>query len=220
MFSIRMFFEKKEPAIYVSHLDLMRCFERCIRRAGIPLWYTEGFNPRPFLTFALPLSLGITGLNESVDLRLVEDMPLAEVQQRINACLPSGLRILSISEPVKKNTDIAASIYDIDLRSGSVNADELAAKLSGFLSQDSIVITKLNKKKKPVESDLRPHIKAFSVSTEDGGVKLCITLSSGCTENCNPALVLDTFASRCEIGDLEYAITRTDVLDTNGKSFR
>ena len=46
MFSIRMFFEKKEPAIYVSHLDLMRCFERCIRRAGIPLWYTEGFNPR------------------------------------------------------------------------------------------------------------------------------------------------------------------------------
>lgn len=220
MFSIRMFFDKKEPAIYVSHLDLMRCFERCIRRAGIPLWYTEGFNPRPFLTFALPLSLGITGLNESVDLKLVEDMPLEEVRERINDCLPAGLRILSIAEPVKKNTDIAASVYDIALESETVNGAELAAKLREFLSQESIVITKLNKKKKPVESDLRPHIKAFSVSSSDSGVKLSITLSSGCTENCNPALVLDTFASRCEIGDLEQAITRVDVLDRDGKTFR
>ncbi len=220
MFSIRMFFEKKEPAIYVSHLDLMRCFERCIRRAGIPLWYTEGFNPRPFLTFALPLSLGITGLNESVDLRLVEDMPLAEVQERINACLPAGLQILSISEPVKKNTDIAASVYDIELCSESVNAGDLAARLGDFLARDSIVITKLNKKKKPVESDIRPHIKAFSVNGGDDCVRLSITLSSGCTENCNPALVLDTFASCCAISDLEYSITRLDVLDKDGKSFR
>lgn len=220
MFSIRMFFEKKEPAIYVSHLDLMRCFERCIRRAGIPLWYTEGFNPRPFLTFALPLSLGITGLNESVDLRLVEDMPLSEVQERINACLPSGLRILSIAEPVKKNTDIAASVYDITLCSESVSVAELAAKLNAFLSRESIVITKLNKKKKPVESDLKPHIKAFAVSEAEEIVKLSITLSSGCTENCNPALVLDTFASQNDISDIEHTITRLDVLDKDGKSFR
>jgi len=215
-----MFFEKKEPAIYVSHLDLMRCFERCIRRAGIPLWYTEGFNPRPFLTFALPLSLGITGLNESVDLKLVEDMPLPEVQERINRCLPAGLKILSISEPVKKNTDIVSSVYNIALASPSADCDSLAKELTGFLSQDSIVITKLNKKKKQVESDLRPHIKSFSARTEDGHVVLDITLSSGCTENCNPALVLDTFASRCGISDLETAITRVDVLDSQGNSFR
>ena len=198
MFSIRMFFEKKEPAIYVSHLDLMRCFERCIRRAGIPLWYTEGFNPRPFLTFALPLSLGITGLNESVDLKLIEDMPLSEVKERINSCLPAGLKILSISEPVKKNTAIAASIYTISL-TGGMHVNELAGCLREFLSRESIVITKLNKKKKPVESDLRPHIKAFSVSEKENSVHLDITLSSGCTENCNPALVLDTFSSQCGI---------------------
>lgn len=220
MFSIRMFFEKKEPAIYVSHLDLMRCFERCIRRAGIPLWYTEGFNPRPFLTFALPLSLGITGLNESVDLKLVEDMPLSEVQERINSCLPAGLKILSISEPVKKNTAIAASVYDITLNCPGMTCAQLTEQLSVFLSRESIVITKLNKKKKPVESDLRPHIKAFNVSEAEDAVKLDITLSSGCTENCNPMLVLDTFASQSGIDGLDCAVTRVDVLDSEGNSFR
>ncbi len=220
MYSIRMFFEKSGSAIYISHLDLMRCFERCIRRAGIPLWYTEGFNPRPFLTFALPLSLGITGLNESVDLKLVEDMPLEEVKRRINECLPSGIRINSISEPVKKNTAIAASIYDITLRAPEMSPDELRGQLEAFLSRDSIIITKLNKKKKQVESDLRPHIKCFGLSSDGDSVLLNITLSSGCTENCNPTLVLDAFSSQCSVNELEYSITRLDVLDADGASFR
>ena len=220
MYSIRMFFEKSGPAIYISHLDLMRCFERCIRRAGIPLWYTEGFNPRPFLTFALPLSLGITGLNESVDLKLVEDMPLDEVQRRINECLPTGIHINSISEPVKKNTAIAASIYDITLSCDDLSAGDLCSRLSDFLSRESIVITKLNKKKKQVESDLKPHIKSFSADTDGESVRLNITLSSGCTENCNPTLVLDTFASQCSIAELDYSVTRVDVLDADGASFR
>ncbi len=220
MLSIRMFFEKKEPAIYVSHLDLMRCFERCIRRAGIPLWYTEGFNPRPFLTFALPLSLGITGLNESVDLKLVEDMPLDEVKDRINACLPDGLRITSVTLPEKKNTDIASSRYEIELKSEQLTNAELTEKLGTFLSSESIIITKLNKKKKPVESDLKPHIKAYELSADQESVLLSITLSSGCTENCNPNLVLDTFAEKCQTGELESAITRVDVFDKDGKSFR
>lgn len=220
MYSIRMFFEKSGSAIYISHLDLMRCFERCIRRAGIPLWYTEGFNPRPFLTFALPLSLGITGLNESVDLKLVEDIPLEEVQRRINECLPTGIHINSISEPVKKNTAIAASIYDITLRAPGMDSGELRERLDNFLSRDSIIITKLNKKKKQVESDLRPHIKKYELSADGEAVSLNITLSSGCTENCNPTLVLDTFSSQCSIEELEYAITRLDVLDTDGASFK
>ena len=220
MLSIRMFFEKKEPAIYVSHLDLMRCFERCIRRAGIPLWYTEGFNPRPFLTFALPLSLGITGLNESVDLKLIEDMPLDEVKERINVCLPTGLKITSVTLPEKKNTDIASSRYEIELNSEQVSTTELAEKLSGFLSSESIIITKLNKKKKPVESDLKPHIKAYEVSVGQECVLLSITLSSGCTENCNPNLVLDAFAENFRIGEIETNITRVDVFDKDGKSFR
>jgi len=220
VFSIRMFFEKSGSAIYISHLDLMRCFERCIRRAGIPLWYTEGYNPRPFLTFALPLSLGITGLNESVDLKLVEDMPLDEVMRRINECLPAGIRIKSISEPVKKNTAIASSIYSIRLCCPGTDSHSLSGRLEEFLSRESIVITKLNKKKKPVESDLKPHIKAYALSLCDEAVNLNITLSSGCTENCNPTLVLDTFASQCGLDELEYAITRVDVLDSDGNSFR
>ena len=61
MYGIRIFFEKVGVARYISHLDLMRNFERAMRRADIPFWYTEGFNPRPFLTFALPLSLGVAG---------------------------------------------------------------------------------------------------------------------------------------------------------------
>ena len=90
MKSVRIMFSKTGRAKYVSHLDLVRAMTRAVRRADIPLWYTEGFNRHPYLTFASPLSLGYEGLRETMDIRMADDFPYDELAARLNAVLPEG----------------------------------------------------------------------------------------------------------------------------------
>ena len=212
MYGIRIFFEKVGVARYISHLDLMRNFERAMRRADIPFWYTEGFNPRPFLTFALPLSLGVAGKCEVVDIRLVEDMTFEEVRSRLNAALPDGIKVLRIAEPVKKPKEIAASEYTITMTDIG-DAQSVCEKLEAFLQQESIVTVKLNKRKKPVETEIKRFIHGFSVEQMNDAVVLKVTLASGCTDNCNPALVLDAFKEQCGVDNMYCDIVRERVLD-------
>ena len=107
MQNVRVFFEKTGMTKYISHLDLMRCMTRAIKRAAIPAWYTEGFNPHLFITFALPLTLGVESLCESMDIRLTEEMGFEEVKNRLNVNLPDGIRITNVAVPVYKANDIA-----------------------------------------------------------------------------------------------------------------
>jgi len=215
---VRIYFEKSGPARYISHLDLLRCFERSLRRAEIPFWYTEGFNPRPFMSFAQPLSLGTIGLREIVDIRLVEDMSFDTVIQKLNAVLPEGLVVHNAVIPQKKVNDIAASRYRITFSTSGIS-DMFCRSLNDFLSQDSIIIQKLNKKKKPVDVDLKKFIHRFSTDTADDSVVLDITLSSGCTENCNPSLVINAFFEAFGCGEADHIIVREMILDTNGEEF-
>ncbi|HBT64885.1 MAG TPA: hypothetical protein DEB10_09535, partial [Ruminococcaceae bacterium] len=85
MKEVRIRFRKIGRAKYISHLDLTRTMTRALRRAGIPIWYTEGFNRHPYVTFASPLSLGFEGLCESMDIRLVQDMPMEELVAVLNS---------------------------------------------------------------------------------------------------------------------------------------
>lgn len=217
MLPVRLYFEKSGPARFISHLDLLRCFERSLRRAEIPFWYTEGFNPRPFMSFAQPLSLGMIGLREVVDIRLVEEMEFCEVISRLNSVFPEGIIAKEAVTPVKKVNDIAASRYHIVFTPEDNAA--FAESLSGFLSQESITVQKLNKKKKPVQTELARFIHAFSVSVDGNAVMLDITLSSGCTENCNPSLLLGAFFEQTGTAEPEMIITRECILDTAGREF-
>ena len=116
MQNARIFFEKRGDAKYISHLDLMRCFSRAISRAEIPLWYTEGFNPRPYMNFAMPLSLGMEGLSEILDIRLNEEMSFDEVKSRLEKVMPPNIRIIDVKEPVKKAQLVAFSRYKIEIK--------------------------------------------------------------------------------------------------------
>ena len=108
MRTVRIWFQKIGTARFISHLDLTRCMSRAIHRAKIPLWYTQGFNPRAFLTFALPLSLGVAGERESVDIKLEDDGPSnEELVVRLNEALPNDLPVLAVTEPVMKPGKIA-----------------------------------------------------------------------------------------------------------------
>src|SRR5436190_10083839 len=93
---LRIRFKKHSDLRLISHHDLMRSFERMLRRAALPFHSTEGFNPKPRMAFALSLALGIEGLDEVVELELDEELPLDEVRGRLSRQAPAGLEVLSL----------------------------------------------------------------------------------------------------------------------------
>jgi len=206
--NIRIFFSKTGRAVYISHLDLYRLFQRAVKRCKLPVWETQGFNPHVYITFALPLALGTEGLRESLDTRLTEELSFNEVRERLNAVLPGGIRVLDVAEPVYKNTDIEKSEYEIE-----ISCDE--AKLTEFFEQEKI-ITEKKTKRGIAEIDLKPVIEI--AERRDGFIKML--LPSGTETNIGPNLVFDAFErfSGSEIASLK--ISRTDVYCKNGENFR
>ena len=100
---LRAVFEKKGRARYISHLDLNRCMLRTFRRSKLPIWYTEGFNPHPYFSFALALSLGFESKCEILDFNITEDISCDVVRDRLNEVMPEGMKILSVAPQQKKN---------------------------------------------------------------------------------------------------------------------
>ena len=96
MREIRLRFSKTGQAKYISHLDTNRVFSRAFARAKLNLWFTQGFNPHPYMSFSLPLSLGVESLCENVDIRILDDISNDEVKKRVNDALPLGIRILDV----------------------------------------------------------------------------------------------------------------------------
>lgn len=115
---IRVLYEKKGRARYISHLDINRLMQRVLKRAGLPVWYTEGFNPHMYLTFALPLSLGCESEAEYMDFRLTEDLPFDEICRRFNDSLPEGIHVREAFAPIHKTAEIARADYRILLQAG------------------------------------------------------------------------------------------------------
>lgn len=208
MKNARVFFSKTGRAVYISHLDLYRLFQRAVRRAKLPVWETEGFNPHVYITFALPLSLGTEGVRESLDTRLTEELSFEELCDRLNRALPEGIRVLEACEPVYKNTDIARSEYEV-----SHDADE--ALLTRFFGQEQILAEKRTKRGFS-EIDLKP---ALEIKEREEG-RLRLLLPSGTETNLNANLVFETFEKQfgAKIGLLR--IKRTAVYCKNGEIFR
>ena len=201
----RVFFSKTDRAKYISHLDLYRVFQRAIVKSKLPVWYTEGFNPRLYIQFMLPLSLGQEGLREAADFRLTEDVPPEEVTERLNAALPLDLRITETSVPVMKNTDIAEAEYEIE-------ADR--EKFARFAESEHIFVEKKTKKG-VAEIDLKPHVKNLEI-----GDKIRVRLPAGNEFNINPALLFEAFEKQTGEKIKRIKITRTEIYAQNGEIFR
>lgn len=208
MNNIRIFFSKTGRAVYISHLDLYRLFQRAVKRSKLPIWETQGFNPHVYITFALPLALGTEGICESLDTRLTEDLTFDEVKERFNAVLPDGIRVLSVAEPIMKNTDIAKSEYEIEIL-----CDE--ARLTEFFAQEKI-ITEKKTKRGITEIDLKPVIEI--AERREGYIKML--LPSGTETNISPNLVFDAFEQFSGVEIETLRIKRTNVYCKNGEIFR
>ncbi len=206
MKNVRVFYNKTGDIKYISHLDMNRVFTRLLRRSGLPIWYTVGFNPHPKMNFALPLSLGFESESEIIDIRIEpDDFPCDEVAKQLSAVMPKGLTVKYAADPVMKVTEIAYARFLIE-------TDGLP-DLTDFFAQQTIITDKRTKSgTKP--TDIRPMIKDYEIN----GNNLVLILSAGAI-NLNPTLVLSTAAQYVGAEINPIKITRTNVFDSNMKNF-
>ena len=214
--NVRLFYKKGDRMRFISHLDMTRFMARAIRRAELPVWYTEGFNPHLYMTFALPLSLGFESDYSVLDIRVLDDgYDISTIPEKLNAVCPPYIRFFDVAEPMKKAGDVTGATFSIVFDDGGDIADEL----NKFLNSESITVLKKTKKGDIKQLEVADKIKSFWVCLESGNTVLKITLPAGSSENLNPELILNKFFE--EYGKYYcYVITRTAILDTTGKPFK
>ncbi len=212
--NIRIFFEKTGRAKYISHLDMTRCWTRTFNRAGLPMWYTEGFNPHLYMTFALPLSLGFEGLCESLDARLIADIPLDEVKERLNQVLPAGLQISRVTDQKMNAREIKWADYELCLE--CEQPEKVLEGLTEFLNRESIVVEKRTKKGVK-DMELNGLYKVLESGFDETSVLLKLRLATGVETNVNPMLLLENSPVYGEI--LQTGVRRTAVLTEDLNNF-
>lgn len=199
--TIRVWFSKLGSARYISHLDLTRNMARALKLSGLPLWYTEGFNPRVYMSFAMPLSLGTAGEREIMDLRFVEPVPFPQIVERLGERLPKDLPVLAAAAPVHKLEEISWAEYELSLETEDSAA--LAQKLQDLLALQTIQVLK-HSKKGDREVDIRPDFSDMEISCPDKEtVALAMRLPCSVGGAVNPSLLLEAL-KRYE-GEAPYA---------------
>lgn len=215
---LRASFEKSGRAVFISHLDLVRTMQRAVKRSGLPVWYTQGFNPRIYLNFPLALSLGVVGKREFMDFAVTEEVDLKRAGELLNGAMPDGLKILGVDKPVHENKEVAFAEYMIKFRGGA-SAEEMLSALEKMLSMEIIEVDKHSKSKGTVKLDIKPYIDIISAEPAADVLKINIRLPAGLSLNINSNVFVDAFSSLCGINFENIYAERTNILLNNGEKF-
>lgn len=218
MKSVRIWFKKDLECRYISHLDLNRCMLRALHKSKLPIWHTEGFNPHPFVTFPLPLSLGFRGINECMDVKLEDDnFPLEKISQMLNPCLPDGLQVFSATEAIMKAGKVAFAEFTIKLSKNKISTGIIAEQLRELLSMESILIEKKSKKGMKTV-DIKSGIKSYTIKEMFNFVQLDVLLTAGSTDNVNPNLIIQSLENKYGV-DYDIDIARNDLYNSELERF-
>lgn len=221
MQNLRICFSKTDDAKYISHLDLMRCMQRAVGRANIPICYTEGFNPRPVMNFAMPLSIFIEGLREIMDIRIEDGLSHEEVKTRLQSAMPLGLNIISVGEQKRKASDVAFSKYKIEICQNEMPKEAFNNAVSEMVGREELLAEKLGKqgKHKVVKYiNLTEHIKDFKIWTSnDGNNVIALTLPSNPQFGVGPTLLTDKICEELKIEPEFIHITRKCLICDDGE---
>lgn len=191
---VRIKFSKQGAMKFIGHLDIMRYFQKAIRRAGIDIAYTEGFSPHMIMSFANPLGVGLTSDGEYMDIEIRTPISGKEALERLNAVMAEGLRVLSFRQVEDSKASnamalVAAADYRVTFRESCMPEEGWQERIGDFMNQDSIVIRKKTKSKE-TEMEIRPHI--LEMRPDGDGVFLRVSAGSVC--NIRPEQVMEAFA--------------------------
>ena len=217
----RIVFEKKGQAVWISHLDLMRLFQRAFKRAGLPLTHTQGFNPRASVSIALPLSVGVESSCELLDFELDgDDVPCDEIRQRLNEGLVEGVKVLAVCKKGRKIKELTLLNCKVTLEYDHGVCVDGEAKIRELFSRDEVIVPK--KTKNGIQDqNIIPMIKHFEVNQKDDNTLVITALICCQNPTLNPmqmVLAIQTYLPELEPSFAKCS--RLEVYDDQQKVFR
>ena len=221
---LRFKFRKIGNLQYISHLDLVRTMNKVIVRAGLPLWYTEGFNPKPKMIFAAPLSIGTESVCEFMDIRLNEHIDPEEAMRRLNANMTGEMQVMEAYYPETKFTDLAWLYYTVTINTKGASA-ALAEQCNAVLNADKVEILKKTKSGEAIV-DIRPLIRTADAVFTDGNIRISCVLSADPSSFLNPEYIIKALREKCGVlssDDLtseSYSIMRNNAYNKDMSEFR
>lgn len=216
----RALFEKTGNAVYISHLDLMRLFQRAFKRAGLNLTHTQGFNPRPSVSIALPLSVGVESACELLDFDLYgEPIPGDQIRDRLNAALVAGVRVKEVYEEGRKIKHLSYLRCAVTLEYDHGVPEGTAEALRALFTRESLVLEKKGKNG-VTQQDIIPMIRSLEITEGEGTVTLEAII---CCQNptLNPSQLVAAIETYTPESAPDFAtIRRLEVYDTEMNIFR
>ena len=222
--AVRIVFTKVGSLQFISHLDLNRTMKTVMIRAGIPIKYSEGFNPHPKMVFALPLPVGVQSVCEFLDVKIDKVIECDEIKSLLNRVLTDELVIYDVYEPAEKFAAIGSAEYTVKIKTVGADGD-LAERIAAFLKSGNVMMKKHTKSGEK-EIDISAMIFDLTSTYEPvgGEIRLDLRCVAG-TESLNPEYVvsaLKTYGVLPGVSLIEesYSIMRERVLCADGREFK
>lgn len=184
----RLMYAKEGPAKYISHLDLIRVFERAARRAGLPIAFTQGFNPHPKLSFAAPLAVGTAGEAEFADMELTGNIPAGVVAKSLSETMPEGLRLID-ARLVEESSPALMAMADRAVYTARAVLEDppqketLEMAVAGFLARPEVLVERRGKTGEVRKYDIKPGIFAMAARMNNDIIELEAELKTGSSGN-------------------------------------
>ena len=218
----RLLFTKTGRARYISHLDLMRTFQRAFSRAKIPIKHTEGFNPHPFVSIALPLSVGFSSQCEILEFGLLEGTSYEEVPERLTAAMPEGIIVHQCYPAERKLKELRYVNYIMTFDYSEGRPQESEPAMAALLGRESLVVKKKSNKAKAgfTEVDIIPLVHSWRMECQSDAMMVDLVTSAQ-NPGLNPDLIRAAFCAEYPEDAPDFVtFHRREVLDGKGKAFR
>ena len=218
----RLLFEKTGDAVYLSHLDLMRVFQRAFKRADIMIWHSQGFSPRAYVSIALPLPVGSESVCEILDFEIQDgSVDLAKLPALLNRTMPAGIRVLKAYESAVKIKHLTRLRAQITLEYDRGIPEQAEQAIAELFSGGPVLVKKRTKSGGEAELDLKPMLFELSLRKASAQELELTALVSAQNPSCNPQLLVNAIEAYLPEQKPDFArIKRLEIYDEQGNPFR
>lgn len=220
MSKLRLLFVKEAQAAYISHLDLLRTFQRCFPRTELDIKHSQGFHPHPIISIVLPLPVGQSSDCELLDFEVTQTTDGSGIAEKLNTGMPSGLRVLDCYEAKRPVRELALLRADLELDYDNGVPDGAAAKLTELFGRQELIIQKRTKRKEMADVDIAPMIHSVELTEGESMVRGTVVVQAQ-NPGLNPQLLERAIANYLpELVPDFVRVRRRELLDAEGKIFR
>ena len=220
MSKLRLLFIKEAQASYISHLDLLRTFQRAFPRTELDIKHSQGYHPHPIISIVLPLPVGQSSDCELLDFEVTQDTDGRGIADKLNTGMPAGLRVLDCYPAVRPIRDLAWLRADVTFEYDNGVPENAAARITELLRRPELVIQKRTKRKDLADVDISPMIKEVSFTEGEGVVTGTVTVQAQ-NPGLNPQLLEKAVARYLPNLTPDFTrIRRRAILDADGRDFR